>query len=42
MKYETPIMDVFMLAECDIVKTSNVYEGGNADQVIPMGVNFAD
>ena len=42
MRYETPIMDVFMLEEYDIIKTSNVGEGSNADQIIPMGVNFAD
>ena len=42
MKYETPIMDVFLLEECDIIKTSNVGEGSNADQIIPIGDNFAD
>ncbi len=42
MKYEKPMFDVLTLEISNIIITSNVGEGGNADQIIPIGENFAD
>lgn len=41
MKYEKPKLDVLTLEIADIIKTSNVEVGDDADQIIPMsGYNW--